>query len=74
MAKRLINWRTINAEKIKRGRSWIFAEMAAGRFPQPIVRGHGSNLWDEAAVDRWLESFIATNSDKVRDAQETAIV
>jgi predicted DNA-binding transcriptional regulator AlpA len=57
MTKRLIDWRTINAEKIKRGRSWIFAEMSAGRFPPPVVRGRGSNLWDEADVDRWLAEF-----------------
>ncbi len=65
MAKRLIDWRTINAEKIKRSRSWIFAEMAAGRFPQPCVRGRGSNLWDESAVDRWLEEFTERAGQEV---------
>lgn len=58
MAKRLINWRTIKAEKIDRGRSWIYMEMAAGRFPLPAVRGYGANLWDEADVDRWLAQYV----------------
>lgn len=70
MAKRLIDWRTINREKIKRGRSWIFGEMAAGRFPQPVVRGAGSNLWDEEHVDRWLDEFVArANGRQVHEAE-----
>lgn len=63
MPKRLINLRTIQAEKISRGRSWIFAELAAGRFPRPVVR-EGPNLWDEADIDRWLEDFVARAQER----------
>lgn len=65
MATRLIDWRTINAEKIKRSRSWIFGEMKAGRFPQPVVRGRGSNLWDEADIDNWLAAFSQSKAETV---------
>jgi predicted DNA-binding transcriptional regulator AlpA len=71
MAKRLINLKQIRAEKISRGRSWIFSEMSAGRFPKPAVYGTGSggHLWDEAAIDAWLERFIADAKRSAADAE-----
>lgn len=62
MATRLIDVATIRREKIARGRSWIYAEMKAGRFPEPAIRGRGPNLWNESDVDRWLAQFIEKNS------------
>ena len=55
---RLITLATIKTEKIDLSRSWILAEVAAGRFPKPCVRGN-PNLWSEAEVDEWLAGFIA---------------
>lgn len=65
MAKRLITRRTIRAEKIDRGHTWIFSEIknpttAAGPFPKPVVPG----LWDEEDVDRWLAAFISCAKEK----------
>ena len=65
MAKRLITLRRIRAEKIDRSRSWLFAEMAGGRFPKPLnLGGHGPNLWDEDDVDLWLSEFIAKAKER----------
>lgn len=60
MSKRLITLRQIQAEKLPRSRSWIFAELKAGRFPQPLdTNGCGPNLWEEDAIDNWLANFVA---------------
>ena len=60
MAKRLITLRTIQGEHVNRSRSWILAELAAGRFPQPAVRGN-PNLWDSEEVEAWVVDFIASH-------------
>lgn len=57
MAKRLLSLRQIQAEKFPRSRSWIFAEIAAGRFPRPIG-GCVPNLWEETDIDGFVESFV----------------
>lgn len=68
MTKRLITLRQIQAEKLPRSRSWIFAELKAGRFVEPLdTGGKGSNLWEEEAVDSWLASFIASAKNRAKD-------
>lgn len=65
MATRLISLKQIRETKINRSRSWIFAEIAAGRFPKPLdLEGSGPNLWDETDVDRWLDAFIAKAKER----------
>jgi predicted DNA-binding transcriptional regulator AlpA len=58
MAKRLLTRRQIQAEKFPRSRSWIFAEIAAGRFPKPIG-GCVPHLWEESVIDEFVEAFVA---------------
>ncbi len=60
MSKRLLTLRQIQAEKFPRSRSWIFAAMKEGfpKFPQPIG-GCTPNLWKEAAIDKFVEEFVA---------------
>lgn len=67
MAKRLINLQQIHDEKLPRSRSWIFQKIADGEFPAPIG-GTIPNLWDEAAVDEYVEKFVA---EAKRRAAET---
>lgn len=38
-------------------RSWIYKEVAAGRFPKPVKVG-GASGWDAEAIDRWIDSLI----------------
>ena len=57
MAKRLMTLRQIQAEKFPRSRSWVFAEMARGRFPKPIG-GCVPHLWEEAVIDAYVEQFV----------------
>lgn len=35
------------------GRSWIYREAAASRFPAPIKIGRASG-WDATAIDNWI--------------------
>lgn len=58
MAKRLLTLRQIQEQKFPRSRSWIFAEIAVGRFPKPIG-GCIPNLWEETVVDKFVEDFVA---------------
>ncbi len=65
MPKRLINLRRIKVEKINRGRSWIYTEIAAGRFPKPLDLGTGgANLWDEEEVDRAISEYVAAAKER----------
>lgn len=35
-------------------RSWIHEAVAAGRFPQPVMRRPRCTRWRKGDVDRWL--------------------
>ena len=37
-------------------RSWVYKEMAAGRFPKAIKIGSASG-WKASAIDQWIESL-----------------
>lgn len=54
MSKRLLKLRRIQQEKLERSRSWYWGEIAAGRFPKPVV----DDLWDESAVDAAIAAYI----------------
>lgn len=47
------------------GRSWIYKEIAAGRFPPPVKIGRSSG-WDTSAVDAWIEHALCTGSSRRR--------
>lgn len=72
MAKRLMSLRQIQAEKFPRGRTKIKEMVAAGEFPKPAVKGsgNGSDLWEEEAIDRFLERFIAAEKAKAGQATD----
>jgi hypothetical protein len=55
---RLMDWRQIRAEKIRRGRTW---QRSQPGFPKPKVKGtgRGGDLYDEAEIDAWLARFVA---------------
>lgn len=79
MSKRLITLRQIQAEKLPRSRSWIFAELKAARFPKPLdTGGCGPNLWEEDAIDNYVANFIteakqrAQNRDAAADRSKRA--
>ena len=68
MAKRLLTLRQIQAEKYPRGRSTIYAEIAAGHFPKPIG-GCVPNLWEEDVVDLFVEKFDAAAKERQAEGQ-----
>jgi predicted DNA-binding transcriptional regulator AlpA len=70
MAKRLLTLRQIQEQKFPRSRSWIFAEIAAGRFPKPIG-GCIPHLWEEETIDQFLEAFVAKAKERARETGET---
>ena len=39
------------------GRSWIYREIAASRFPAPIRIG-GASRWHSEAIDNWIEDVV----------------
>lgn len=39
------------------GRSWIYREMKANRFPQAVKIGRASG-WDAAAIATWIEARL----------------
>jgi len=73
MSKRLITLRQIQAEKLPRSRSWIFAELKAGRFPRPLdTNGCGPNLWEEDAVDNWVANFVTEAKQRAQSHDAAA--
>lgn len=42
-------------------RSWLFAEVAAGRFPKPLKIGSASG-WDSRAIDAYIESLVTSQT------------
>lgn len=36
------------------GRTWLYGEITAGRFPQPFKPGARTNLWLESEVTDWI--------------------
>ena len=47
------------------GKSWIYREIAAGRFPPPVKIGRSSG-WDTSAVDAWIENALISGSPPYR--------
>lgn len=39
-------------------RSWIYKQVAAGRFPRPVKIGSASG-WQADDIDRWLDALCA---------------
>lgn len=48
-------------------RSWIYKEVAAGRFPKPIKIG-GASGWSASAIDGWIEALTSAPGDACRGA------
>lgn len=44
--------------KIGLGRSRLYVEVAAGRFPQPCKIGDRAVAWVEAEVDDWIKAKV----------------
>lgn len=42
-------------------RSWVYREVAAGRFPKPAKIG-GATGWDASEVDQWLDALFTANT------------
>jgi prophage regulatory protein len=45
-------------------RSWIYKEVAAGRFPKPVKIGCASG-WSASAIDGWIEELMSVPSARV---------
>lgn len=39
------------------GKSWVYREMAGGRFPKAFKIGRASG-WEASAVDAWIEDQV----------------
>ena len=48
-------------------RSWVYSEIANGRFPRPIALGKRSVAWLEKEVLEWMENRIISSRKKGGD-------
>lgn len=64
---RLIRRKEVQA-KTGYGASSIYAEMAKGRFPRPVVLSERRVAWIESEIDTWIAKRIAS-----RDATITTM-
>lgn len=46
------------------GRSWVYREIAAGRFPRPVKIGRASG-WDACAIDAWIEEALKAGDTRI---------
>ena len=44
-------------------RSWIYAEMRAGRFPEPVKISKRAVRWRVADLDEWMSSRPVAHGD-----------
>ncbi len=61
MSQELLSIRKV-ADRISFSKSWIYAEMKAGRFPPPLDLGFGKNLWSSEAIDAWITAKVKNGS------------
>ena len=68
MSKKILRLPKVK-EKTGRGHSWIYAEVAAGRFPKPIRLGPDSKSvgWLEHEIDDWIDRQVAARDDAERE-------
>lgn len=57
MPQELLSIRKVS-DRISFSKSWIYAEMKAGRFPKPLELGFGKNLWTAASIDAWISAQL----------------
>lgn len=57
MSQELLSIRKVS-EKISFSKSWIYAEMKAGRFPRPLKLGFGKNLWSSDQISDWIAAQV----------------
>ncbi|SRR5258708_26653959 len=75
MGKRLMTWRQIRDEKLAWCRSKGAAKVKAGVFPAPLIcGGPGPNLWEETAVDTFVDEYIAKAKEAAAKGEQGANV
>ncbi len=47
-------------EKVGMGRTWLYSEIAAGRFPAGIKIGPRARGWTEASIEQWLQEQLGS--------------
>lgn len=57
MAKRYLKFPALSAKLGGRSRASIHRDMRDRGFPKPISIGPNSVVWDEEAVDNWIEQL-----------------
>lgn len=51
--------------KIGMGASSIYAEMAKGRFPKPVLLSEKRVAWVESEIDQWVAERIASRNASI---------
>ena len=61
---RLIRRKEVQA-KTGYGASSIYAEMAKGRFPKPVILSERRVAWIESEIDAWIAERIASRNASI---------
>ncbi|WP_240649942.1 helix-turn-helix transcriptional regulator [Variovorax atrisoli] len=57
------------AQRVRLGKSTIYAMVAKGVFPAPLKQG-GGNFWLETEIDRYIETLIAERTARLPRKQD----
>lgn len=49
-------------------RSWVYAQMASGDFPQPVRLGGRAVAWRESDLTRWLDGLASAGASDPKRA------
>lgn len=53
-------------ERVNLSRSWIYTNIAAGKFPPPIILGPRAVGWLESDVVAWMERCVQSSQNRGR--------
>jgi prophage regulatory protein len=48
--------------RVRKSKSALYADIAAGRFPQSVRLGHRTAVWVEAEIEAWIRERIQERS------------
>lgn len=63
---KLLDYAALQDRGIRYSKPHLWRLWTAGKFPRPIKLSASRNVWSEAEIDSWIESWIAARDTKAR--------
>lgn len=57
---------------VQRGRTAIYADVRAGKFPKPVHAGPNATRWRESDLDAWMKALPTHEPPPLRKARKEA--